>query len=180
MKGEGMILSLLQKRRSIRRFQTRSVEREKIDLLIEALLRSPSSKGRNPWEFVVATDPHVLAGLAAAKPRGGDFLKNAPLAIVICADPEKCDVWIEDCSIAAIIAQLAAEDLGLGSCWSQIRLRQHVGGGPASDYLGNLLGLPEGYQVEAVIGIGYPAEDKSPHPKSSLPYDKIHSDCFGK
>ncbi len=175
-----MILSLLQKRRSIRRFEARSVEEEKVDVLIEALLRSPSSKGRNPWEFVVVTDPETLAGLAAAKPRGGDFLNNAPLAIAICADPEKCDVWIEDCSVAAIILQLTAEDLGLGSCWSQIRLRQHADGGPASDYLCDLLDLPEGYQVEAVIGIGYPAEAKHPHSKSSLQYEKVHADRFGQ
>jgi nitroreductase len=175
-----MILSLLQKRRSIRRFEAWPVEEEKVDVLIEALLRSPSSKGRNPWEFVVVTDRDTLAGLAAAKPRGGDFLHNAPLAIVICADPEKCDVWIEDCAIAAIILQLTAEDLGLGSCWAQIRLRQHADGGPASDYVRDLLDLPEGYQVEAIIGIGYPAEAKTPHPKSALQYEKVHSDRFGQ
>jgi nitroreductase len=174
-----MILSLLQKRRSIRHFETWPVEEEKIDVLIEALLRSPSSKRRNPWEFVVVTDPQILAGLAAAKPRGGDFLNSAPLAIVICADPEQCDVWIEDCSVAAIILQLAAEDLGLGSCWSQIRLRQHDDGSDASSYIRNLVGLPEGFEVEAVIGIGYPAEVKNPHPKSALQFDKVHGNRYG-
>ena len=51
-------------------------------------------------------------------------LKNAPLAIVVCGDPAKCDVWIEDCSIASILLHLAATDLGLGSCWIQLRLRE--------------------------------------------------------
>ncbi|MEZ4599202.1 MAG: nitroreductase family protein [Syntrophotaleaceae bacterium] len=174
-----MILSLLQKRRSIRCFEPRPVEQEKVDILVEALLRSPSSKRRNPWEFVVVTDPEILSGLAGAKPKGGDFLNSSPLAIVICADPEKCDVWIEDCSIAAIILQLAAEDLGLGSCWSQIRLRPTEAGGRASDYIRDLLNLPSGFEVEAVVGIGYPGEEKKAHPRSSLEFEKIHLNRFG-
>ncbi len=173
-----MLLSLLQKRRSIRQFESRPVEEEKVAVLIEALLRSPSSKNRNPWEFIVVTDPSILNGLASAKPKGGDFLKQAPLAIVICADPKKCDVWIEDCSVAAIILQLTAEDLSLGSCWSQIRLRRHDNGDESSDYIRQLLKLPEDFEVEAIIGIGYPAEVKNPHPRSSLEYQKVHGNNY--
>ena len=172
------MLELLRKRRSVRRFSEKSVEPEKVDLLIEALLRSPSSKGRNPWEFIVVTDPEQRAKLAEAKPKGGTFVVRAPLAIVICADPEKCDVWIEDCSIAAIILQLAALDLGLGSCWSQIRRRSHASGEASSDYLRQVLNLPEQYQVQAIIGIGYPAEEKIGHAQENLPYHKIHRECF--
>jgi nitroreductase len=81
--------------------------------------------------------------------------------------------------VAATILQLTAEDLGLGSCWSQIRLRPHESGGRASDYIRDLLELPEGLEVEAVIGIGYPAEVKNPHPKSSLQFDKVHGNRYG-
>lgn len=172
------MLELLQKRRSIRRFSERPVEADKIDLLMEAVLRSPSSKGRNPWDFIFVSEPEQKTRLAAAKPKGGAFIKSAPLAVVICADPEKCDVWIEDCSIAAIILQLAALDLGLGSCWSQIRRRDHANGGAATDYLQTVLAMPEGYEVEAIIGIGYPAEVKIGHAKETLPYDKIHWEKF--
>lgn len=174
------MLDLLRKRRSVRRFLKRPVEAEKIELLIEALLRSPSSKGRNPWEFIIVTDPEQLGRLAAAKPRGGSFVAEAPLAIVVCADPDKCDVWVEDCSIAAIILQLTALELGLGSCWSQIRMRNHVDGDPSSDYLCNLLNLPDRYEVEAIIGIGYPVEEKAGHAKQNLAYDKIHREFFSK
>ncbi len=172
------MLDLLRKRRSVRRFMERPVEAEKVDQLIEALLRSPSSKGRNPWEFIVVTDPDQRAQLAAAKPRGGTFVAESPLAIVICADPDQCDVWIEDCSIAAIILQLTALDLGLGSCWSQIRLRSHADGDSATDYLSKVLGLPDHYEVEAIIGIGYPVKEKVGHGKESLPYHKIHRERF--
>lgn len=83
-----MFLNILKKRRSIRQFEARPVEPEKIETLVEAVLRSPSSRSLNPWEFVVVTDPAILAALAACKPHGATFVKNAPLAIVVCADPE--------------------------------------------------------------------------------------------
>ncbi|MEJ2698503.1 MAG: nitroreductase family protein [Desulfuromonadales bacterium] len=173
-----MILPILEKRRSIRKFQAKPVERDKIDILIEAALRSPSSRGRNPWEFVVVTDPARLKMLSRAKTHGAEFLKGAPLAIVICADREKSDVWVEDCSIAAIILQLTAESLGLGSCWAQIRLRQHEDGIPAEEYLRRILDLPARFAVESIIGIGYPGESKPGHPKESLDYGKVHFEGY--
>jgi len=115
-----MFLSLVTKRRSIRKYQEKPVEAEKIDILIETVLRSPSSRGLNPWEFVVVTDQGLLEKLSKAKPHGASFLKNAPMGIVVCADPEKCDVWVEDASIASIYIHLATESIGLGSCWIQI------------------------------------------------------------
>ena len=91
-----MLVSLLQERRSFRKFAGKKVEPEKIEQLIEAALRSPSGRGINPWEFVVVTDEGVLEKLSMAKEHGSAFLKNAPLAIVVCADPDKQDIWIED------------------------------------------------------------------------------------
>lgn len=174
-----MLLDLLRDRRSIRRYEERPVEQDKIDMLIEAALRSPSSRGLNPWEFVVVTEKSTLAGLAQAKPHGASFLKNAPLAIVICADPARCDVWVEDCSIAALLLHLAASDLGLGSCWVQIRLREHGSGRMAQDHVADLLGLREGMVVEAIIAIGYPAEKLPGHDRGALPYSKVSYERFG-
>ena len=59
-----MFHSLLENRRSIRKFENKAVEAEKIDLLVEAALRSPSSRGFNPWEFVVVTDQGLIKQLA--------------------------------------------------------------------------------------------------------------------
>ena len=168
-----MFLELLRKRRSIRQFTDQPVEKEKIDLLVEAALRSPSSRSLNPWEFVVVSDAALIKELAGAKEHGSSFLKNAPLAIVVCGDPEKCDVWIEDCSIAALIIHLAAADLGLGSCWIQVRNRPHDGRVTAEGYVKKLLGLKENLVVEAILAIGYGKEEKAGHPLSSLPFAQV-------
>ena len=173
------MLEILKKRRSIRRFEQRAVEPEKVEILIEALLRSPSSRGLNPWEFVVVTDPAVLQVLAKAKPHGAEFLAGAPLAFVIAADPQRCDVWTEDCAIAAITLQLTAVSLGLGSCWAQIRLRPHGDGGTAEAFVRTQVGLPESMSVDCIIGIGYPGEVKPAHPRNTLPFNKVHRERFG-
>lgn len=174
-----MLLELLQKRRSIRQFQQKSIEREKVDYLIEAMLRSPSSRSLNPWEFVVVDDRETLAALSRAKPHGAALIKNAPLAIVVAADPQKCDVWVEDCSIASILLHLAAADLGLGSCWVQIRKRDNSEGGSASDYVAGLLELEAGREVLAVVAFGYPAEEKDGHSSEKLLWDRVSYNRYG-
>ena len=175
-----MFLSLVKKRRSIRQYQDKPVEKEKIELLIEAALRSPSSRGFNPWEFIVVTDRDLLAKLSKAKPHGASFLKNAPLGIVVCADPEKCDVWVEDASIASIFLHLAAESLDLGSCWIQIRMRMHDQTKTAQEYVQELLNIPGNLNVESMIAIGYPAESKPPHRKENLQYEKVYYNEYGR
>ena len=175
-----MFLDLLRKRRSIRKFQDRPVEAEKIESLCEALLRSPSSRGLNPWEFVVVTDADTIAELARAKAHGSAFLAGAPLAVVILADPERSDVWVEDASIAAIILHLAATDLDLGSCWIQIRRRPHDEHLSADRFVASVLGIPEDRCVEAVMAIGYAAGEKPPHPEESLDRGKIHFHRYSK
>lgn len=173
-----MFLSLINKRRSIRRYQEKPVEKEKIDQLLEAALRSPSSRGLNPWEFIVVTDKNKLEKLAAANPHGASFLKNAPLGIVVCADPAKCDVWIEDASIASIFIHLTAESMGLGSCWIQIRKRMYNKTETSQTRIGKILNIPENYAIESIVAIGYPAETKPPHGKEELQYEKIHYDQY--
>ena len=167
------MIELLRKRRSIRKFKSDEIAPETVQILIEAALRAPSSRGINPWEFVVVKNPALLNKLSKAKQHGSEFLKSSPLAIVVCADSTKSDVWIEDCSIAAIIIQLTALSLGLGSCWAQMRNRQHDNEKTAETYLQELLGLPEKIKVECVLGVGHPAEEKLPMAAGKLQRDKI-------
>jgi nitroreductase len=174
-----MFLSLIQKRRSIRKYLEKPVETEKIDQLIEAALRSPSSRGFNPWEFIVVTDKSLLEKLSKAKPHGASFLKNASLGIIVCGNPEKCDVWVEDASIASIFIHLAAESEGLGSCWIQIRKRMYDQTKTSNAYIRDLLNIPGNLNVESIVAIGYSDEKKPPHRKEELQYKKVHYGLYG-
>ena len=147
---------------------------------LQVFQRSFSSKGINPWEFVVVQDRTTIEALAAAKTHGSAFLRHAPLAIAVCADPAKSDVWVEDAAIAAAILHLQAADLGLGSCWVQIRRREHDATTSAQDYVAGLLGLPPGMMVLAIIGIGHPVETKAGHPREALPFAQVSRERFGR
>lgn len=174
-----MFISLAQQRRSIRKFENKRLEADKIDVLREAALRPPSSRGLNPWRFVFITDPNLLDRLSRARPHGSSFLKNAPLGIVVCADPDVSDVWIEDCSIASIFILMAAESIGLGGCWIQIRNRMHSDDITAEAYVSEVLSIPDGTKVENMIAVGYPAQRLPAHEKSELQYEKIFLNAYG-
>ena len=167
------MIELLRARRSVRKYEDRPIDPETIEILKEAALRSPSSRNIKPWQFIFVDDRGLLAELAQSKPHGASFLAGAALGVVVCADAGKSDTWIEDCSIASIIIQLTAQSLGLGSCWVQIRGRDHADGSPAEDHIRKLLGLPENLAVESIMSIGYPAETKAPIPKEALDMEKI-------
>ena len=169
------MLGILRIRRSIRRYKDKEIEPETIDLLKEAALRSPSSRDIKPWRFIFIIDNRLLVELSKAKEHGSSFLEGARLGVVVCADESKSDVWIEDCSIASIILQLAGQSLGLGSCWIQIRNRMYSSSLTSEDYVRGVLGLPKGIKVESMISFGYPDEEKLPVRKEDLDYDKAIS-----
>ena len=172
------MIELLRNRRSIRHFEDRPVDPALIAVLKEAVLRAPSGKGTNPWEMVFVDDRATIEALSRARPHGSSFVRGAALAIVVCGDPSRSDTWIEDCSIVGIIAHLTAASLGLGSCWNQIRMRDHADGVTADAYIRELLGIPDPLRVEAVLGIGYPASPKAGHPHESLDYGKLHHNRY--
>jgi nitroreductase len=174
------MIELLRKRRSIRKYTGKSVDRKSLELLIEALLRAPSSRNIKPWEFIVVDDPKLLSKLSEAKEHGSQFLRAAQLGIVVCADSTESDVWIEDCSIASILVQMAAVSLGLGSCWIQIRNRRFSAKKTSEKYIREILGLPKHIKVESIISIGHPGETRKPVGKSELPYAKVKRNHYSE
>lgn len=172
------LYDLLKSRRSIRKYLSKPVEKEKIDLIINAALMSPASKRTNPWEFIVVQDVKTLKSLSESRPHGSQLLANSPLGIVVIADTTKSDIWIEDASIAAIIIQLQAQDLGLGSCWVQVFSRNKDENTSTEMYIRNILNIPAHFAVLNIVSIGYPDEEKKFFEESSLQKDKIHQEVF--
>jgi nitroreductase len=167
------MLDSIRTRRSVRHFDGRPVEPETIVLLEEAVLRAPTSRNLRPWRFVFVTDPDLRRGLSTAKASNAEFLAAAPLAVVVCGDDEASDCWIEDCSIAAAFLQLTVTELGLGSCWAQMRGRTHADGRPAEAHVLEVLGLPAELRVLCVVGVGHPARATTPLAADALPWGKV-------
>lgn len=169
---------LAQKRRSTRKFTEEKVSQEIQEKLKQIVLMSPSGHRANPWEFIFVEDKASLEAISQCKSAGATFVKDAALAVVVVADTTKTDVWIEDCSIASAYLHLAAEDLGLGSCWVQMRLRSQESGDMASDVLKKLFNIPEQYEVLSVVAMGYKEEERKPFDLSRLQLEKIHTEKF--
>ncbi|MFV0482688.1 MAG: nitroreductase family protein [Bacteroidales bacterium] len=172
------LIPSIETRRSYRSFNNKPIEQEKIEILKESVLRAPTSKNKQAWEFVIITDKSLNEKLSVAKPQGGAFLAQCPLSFVVCGNIDETDCWVEDTSIASTLVQLQAEALGLGSCWVQIRARQHDESTSAEEFIQDLLSIPANYKVLAIIGIGYFDKPKSPRSKESLKWDKIHENKF--
>lgn len=165
---------LIKNRRSTRKFTDELLAPEHVELLLKAALMAPASKSKNPWQFVLVEDKEMLKKLSLSKQTGAAFLEDCALAIVVLADGMLSDVWIEDASIAAIYIQLQAEDLGLGSCWAQIRNRQTPEDTDSDEYIRRLLNIPYQLQVLSVIGIGHKGQERKPFNEENLQWEKIH------
>jgi len=166
-------MEVARNRRSIRRYTCEPLSAEQIATLKEAMLRAPSSRGLRAGRYVFVTDRATLDELSRCKLQYAGFLAGASLGVVVAADERVSDVWVEDAAIAATFLQLAAADLGLGSCWVQIRERDYDGTLSAEDRVRQICGMPREHRIACIVSIGVPAEEKPSWPESHLRQDSI-------
>lgn len=147
-------------RRSIRRYSERPVAEETVTRLLAAAMAAPSAGNQQPWQFIVIRERATLDAITTIHPHS-QMLKQAPLAIVVCADHSRSkypvDYWVQDCAAATENILLAATGEGLGSCWLGVYPQPE-----RVEALGRLLGLPAGITPVAAIAIGYAAEKPAP------------------
>lgn len=161
---------LLYRRRSTRRFLDRPVSREDLDAVVEAALLAPTGRSKRTCRFMTVRDRRTLHALSGVKEHGSALLAGASCCVVVLADDEQTDVWIEDASIATFAMQLMAEELGLGSCWVQIRNRFEDAQGRvrSEDAVRTVLGLSDGLRVLALVALGHKGEHKEPRTDEDL------------
>jgi nitroreductase len=159
------------KRRSIRKFKSDAVKDEDIEILLKAAMAAPSACNKQPWEFYVVKSSDKLDLVKAS---GRYTNMNAPLAIVVCGNQDRClskkdnDFFIQDCSSAITHILLCAESLGLGSLW--------CGAYPMNSVVSKLriaLELEEKIIPLGIVYIGYPDEEKEPRTQYKEEYIHI-------
>ena len=170
--------SLITSRRSTRKFKDKPLSPEQVALILKVALMTPTSKGARSWQFVVVEDKNMLHRLAACKKHGASFLDGSVMAVVVLGDTSVNDAWIEDASIASIYMQLQAEDLGIGSCWCQVRNRLTETGYKSEQYIRELLGIPDHFGVLSIIGFGYKDKEQTPIDEVNLLWEKVHIGSF--
>lgn len=165
------------KRTSIRSYENKTVEKEKIEKLLRAGMAAPTAMNKQPWHFVV-TDKGQLQKLSEANPYAAMTAK-ASLAIVVCGDMKKAaegnarEFWIQDCSAATENILLAATGMGLGAVWTDIYPSKER----CTD-VAKVFGLPESLIPLNTIVIGYPDADVSPKDKWNT--ENISYNIYGK
>ena len=178
------LLSTFQHRHSIRKYTAAPIADAALTQIIQAGLLSASSRSIRPWEFIIVKDKDMLRRLSECRTGAARMLAGADAAIVVIANAETSDVWIEDCSIAMANMHLMADSLSVGSCWIQGPLRTATAADSGTDsvttedYVRECLHFPEGYKLEALLSLGMPAEDKTPTELSELPLEKVHYEKF--
>ena len=148
-----MFIDIARSRHSRRLFTSEPLLPREMELIMEAGDLAPSSRSRRPVRLIPVVDEGLIRRLAMCKDSGTRALETATFAVIVAADPKVSDVWIEDCSIATIMMQMEAEDLGIGSCWIQIRLRK-VGDTDSEDFVIREAGLDPGLKVLSIIAFG--------------------------
>ena len=165
---------LLINRRSIRRYTDTPIDPDDVKTILEAALMAPTSKSTRAWELTVVEDKEVLEQISACRPMGTLPVKNCVLAVVVGVDSTKSEAWIEDASIAAVFMQLQVADLGLGSCWVQLRGRFAEDGTPSEDIVRSILNIPENVSLECIVTIGYKDEVRKPMDTDKLLWERVH------
>lgn len=172
------ITNLLISRRSVRKYSDELLLPEETELILQAALLSPTSKNSHSWNFIVVEDKEMLQKLSVCKPESGKFIADAALAIVVVGNPLLSQAWIEDASIASFAMQMQAEDLGIKSCWVQVRTREFSETVTSGEYINDLLNIPMPLEVLSIIAFGKNQISRTPHDVDALLWEKIHIDKY--
>lgn len=164
---------LLLTRRSIRKYTDEPISGEDVKTILEAGLMAPSSKRKMPWHFIVVEDKAMLAQLSQCRDAGAGPIANAALAIIVTVDMTVSEAWVEDGSIAAVLMQLQAHDLGLGSCWIQMRNRS-LGDEATEDLVREMLEIPDNMAILCAVTIGHKDEERKPFDEEKMLWEKVH------
>lgn len=142
-------IEVMRKRRSIRKYLSKPVQKKDIEILIDCGRLATTARNVQPWEFIVVTDANTRRRIADIT-EFGKFIADAPACVCVFSQDTK--YYLEDGSAATENILLAARALGLGSCWVA---------GDKKPYTGDIaavLGVPTGFKLVSLIAVGYTDE----------------------
>lgn len=157
-------------RRSIRKYENKPVEDEKVQKLLRAAMYAPSAGNERPWHFVLVKKRETLNKIPDFHPYT-NMLMEAPLAIVVCGDTSNLKYdgafWVQDVSASIQNILLEAQHLGLGTCWCGVYPREALIKG-----VSELLDLPQHIIPVGIVAVGYPAEERKVNERYNE--DRVH------
>ncbi|MDR2010845.1 MAG: nitroreductase family protein [Bacteroidales bacterium] len=165
-KGNVVIENILS-RKSVRNYTDQKITEEQFDIMLRAAMAAPSAQNRQPWCFIIVDDRALLETMGTSEILPySKMTGKAAAAIIVCCDKEKAGTngesgfWVQDCSAATQNLLLAAESLGLGAVWNGLFPVTE-----RSDYVKEVLSLPDNIIPFALVPMGYPAGEEKPKDK---------------
>ena len=175
--GDLDVFEAIKKRRSVRAYADEKVSEEDIERLIEAARWAPSAGNIQPWEFVVVKDVETKRKLSEAA-LNQTFIQKAPVVIVVCADLNRSSrgygsrgkhlYSLQDTAAATENILLAAQELGLATCWVGAFREKEVA---------KAVKAPRNLKPVAIVPVGHPAERPVAPPKRSV-NEIVHYETF--
>ena len=163
------LIDLMYKRRSTRKFSDEEISKEDLELILESALLAPTAMNRKPCEFIVVSNKETLKELSESKDMGAKLIAGANNAIVVIADGNLADTWVEDSSIALTHMHLMATELDIGSCWVQVHLKTKADQ-DCEDVVRDILNLDSHYRIVGILALGH--SNKTPRPYTPEDLDK--------
>lgn len=156
-------LEVIEKRRTVRKYSDRPVERELLDAIVKVAQTAPSSRNSKSSAFMIVEDRDMILALSQMRDYGAAPLAGAQAAIVVLGDTTKTDLWVDNCAISATFIQLAVTAMDLVSCWvhcnGRLCKKDEPEGMTSDAYVRELLGLKDELMPYCVVAIGYPEEN---------------------
>ena len=155
-------------KRAVRQFQERPLPEEVVHAILNAGRRSQSSKNNQPWQFIAIRKKEILKALSQTGTYAGHLARAALAVAILAPDPDERFQTLFDAGQAAAYMQLAAWELGVGSCLASIYEPQKAK---------EILGYPAGWQVRICISFGYPLDvqllSDAPKKGGRKPFDEV-------
>lgn len=155
----------IKKRRSIRKYQSKEVDKKDILEIIKAAQFAPNGRHKKAWEFIIVQDKNVKKKIFETL--DDDFILKAPVLIVPIMDAQKTDLFIQDLSLASGYIFLQAVSFGLGTVWKNIDPEN-------AQIIKKILNIPENFLLINIIPLGYPDENIPEHNDNDFEPEKIH------
>ena len=172
------ILNTFRNRRSIIKYTNTPIADDILKQILEVGITSPTGDNFKTIELILVNDTVSLQELANARKVGTKMLGGAGAAIIVLANSEKTDLWIEDAAISAAYMHLAADSLGLGSCWIQVRARDAADGTEFESYLRHKFLIPDQMKPLCILSLGSIDTHIPGHSLDDIDWNKVHCEKY--
>lgn len=162
------VLEAIRTKRAVRQFKPQRLTEQEVRAILNAGRRSQSSKNTQPWRFIAIQEPERLQQVATLGQWAGHLAGAALGVFILTPDPTSKFQVLFDAGQCASYMQLAAWDLGIGSCIASIYEAERAR---------EMLGFPPEYHARFALSFGYPLEPdaitRPPKKGGREPFDEV-------